>query len=102
MMQGSPIWSPVPMKKGGEYHDTAFARRREVKIDGVAVFFISPEDLVICKCLWARDSGSEMQARDVRNILETAEGLDLAYIRRWIKALKLENAYGRMASERHV
>jgi hypothetical protein len=41
------------------------------------------EDTVLSKLLWARDSDSERQLRDVHGILSTQTGLDLPYLRLW-------------------
>ena len=46
-----------------------FGRRREAFIGDFQTTIISCEDLILSKLLWAKDSGSEMQLRDVRNLL---------------------------------
>jgi hypothetical protein len=43
----------------------------------------APEDLVISKLYWAKDSKSEMQVKDVRNILKTVSDIDIDYIGTW-------------------
>jgi len=57
------------------------------------MWFISPEDLVVSKLSWAKDSHSEMQLKDVRNLIETVDNLDLKYIDNWISQLGLEQIY---------
>jgi hypothetical protein len=57
------------------------------------VWFISPEDLIISKLNWAKDSHSEIQMKDVRNLMETVDNLDLKYIDKWISQLGLEKIY---------
>ena len=46
---------------------------------------VSREDLVLAKLLWSRDTRSEVQMRDVRNLAAT--DLDVAYMERWIPRL---------------
>ncbi len=46
---------------------------------------MSREDLILSKLLWARESGSEMQRRDIRLLLDG--DLDLDYLERWAKDL---------------
>jgi hypothetical protein len=46
---------------------------------------VSREDLILSKLLWARESGSEMQRRDIRLLLDG--DLDLDYLERWAKDL---------------
>ena len=41
--------------------------------------------LILSKLVWSRDSGSELQRRDVRALLDT--GPDQAYLRRWAPTL---------------
>ena len=81
------------IKKSSEYQQAAFARRRQVIIQGSPMWFISAEDLVISKLLWAKDSRSEMQLQDVRNLMETVDNLDLKYIKNWVLELDLEKIY---------
>jgi len=78
------------IKKSSAYQETAFSRRKKVLIKSSPMCFISPEDLVISKLSWARDSFSEMQLKDVRNLIETVDNLDLKYIDKWISQLGLE------------
>jgi len=81
------------IKKPSAYQETAFSRKKEVLIKNSPMCFISPEDLVISKLSWAKKSHSEMQLRDVRNLIETVDNLDLEYIDNWISQLGLEQIY---------
>jgi hypothetical protein len=45
------------------------------------------EDLTISKIAWAEDSRSEVQERDVRNLMAT--GYDEDYLEHWLKELNL-------------
>ncbi len=81
------------IKKSSAYQETAFSRKKEVLIKSSPMWFISPEDLVISKLRWAKDSLSEMQLKDVRNLMETVDNLDLKYIDNWISQLGLEQIY---------
>ncbi len=48
---------------------------------------MSKEDLIISKLYWARESHSELQLRDVKNLL--ASGYDVEYLERWTRRLQL-------------
>ena len=48
---------------------------------------MSREDLVLSKLVWAKDSKSEMQLRDVRNLLSA--DCDMDYLRSRAKTLKV-------------
>jgi hypothetical protein len=88
--QRSIIKVDFVLQKTGAYDRVAFERRRQVDVDGTGLWLISPEDLVVRKLLWGRDGESELQLRDVANILTMADALDHAYIDRWIREFALE------------
>ncbi len=70
-----------------DYEIEKFDRRRQIEVDGQLIWVISPEDLVLSKLVWAKDSRSELQFRDVRSIIALQPGLDWPYMERW--ALRL-------------
>ena len=47
------------IKKSSAYQNAAFSHRRQVLIEQSPIWFVSAEDLVISKLLWAKDSHSE-------------------------------------------
>lgn len=81
------------IRKETEFQDACFRRRREVRLGDYDAWMISLEDLVIAKLLWAKDSLSELQLRDVRGLLLTAGNVDMTYLRQWILRLSLKNVY---------
>jgi hypothetical protein len=62
-------------------------------LEDYTAWMISREDLVIAKLLWAKDSLSELQLGDVRNLLRTAGNLDTAYLQQWVSRLSLKDVY---------
>jgi hypothetical protein len=87
------------MKKSSEYQQAAFSRRKEILIEGCPMWYISAEDLIISKLRWAKDSHSEMQLRDVRNLIETAKDLDAQYTEYWLRQLGLKELYTEVKNE---
>lgn len=81
------------VRKESEYQRLEFSRRRSVVVEEVPLYIVSPEDLVISKLLWAKESRSEVQLNDVRNILEDVEGIDKQYLEKWVGELGLEDVY---------
>lgn len=81
------------VRKETEYRREEFARRRAVSIAGQQVFIVSPEDLILSKLDWAKESRSQMQLTDVRNLLNSVQGLDTAYLTRWAARLGLSSLY---------
>jgi hypothetical protein len=66
-------------------HLNDFARRKAVELAGVHTWITSREDLILSKLVWARDSRSEMQMRDVRTLLD--DSVDWTYLRHWAPQL---------------
>jgi len=86
------------VRKDIPYRQIEFDRRRTIDVEGTRMSVVSPEDLILSKLYWAKDSLSETQLRDVKNILETVEKLDLPYIEKWVHDLGLEPVYEKAAS----
>jgi len=63
------------------YEKQALKRVRRVKMGNVQIKFASPEDLVIHKII----AGRPRDLEDVKNVLIKNPGIDLAYIRQWLK-----------------
>ena len=59
----------------------------------------SPEDLIISKLFWAKDSMSEIQLKDVRNLLKTIPDMDINYIKQWVTKLRLDEVYKEASNE---
>lgn len=55
--------------KSDQYRQQEFARRRLVSLGDFETWIVSREDLILSKLYWARDSKSELQLRDVKNLL---------------------------------
>lgn len=65
--------------KSDAYRQEEFARRKQVSLGDFQTCIVSREDLILSKLVWAERSGSEMQLRDVRNLI-TPE-CDMVYLR---------------------
>ena len=79
------------MRKNTPYRRGEFDRRRRITIDDFSTWIASKEDLTISKFFWAKDSGSEIQMGDVRNLAAT--GCDISYIEHWTAELGLTNLW---------
>lgn len=66
-----------------------FDRRMQLSMLDVPVFVASPEDTIVAKLEWSKQSGgSERQRRDVAGILAmNGLQLDRAYVERWVTEL---------------
>jgi len=86
---GSSIKIDFVIRKSEEYRIVEFNRRRKVKFSGIELFIVSKEDLILSKLSWAKDSDSELQKRDIKNLLTSA--YDKEYLYEWAKKLDLYN-----------
>jgi len=51
---------------------------------GAKSYFVSPEDLVLSKLLWSKESDSWKQKEDIKTVLENPKiKLDFKYIKKW-------------------
>ena len=87
--QESVIKVDCIIRKESEYRRLEFERRQKIPILDFATFIVSKEDLIILKLFSAKDSHSEIQLGDVKNLLAT--GYDASYLQRWTRELELDN-----------
>ena len=76
------------VRKASKYRRQEFARRQQIQVLDFTTWIVSKEDLIISKLEWAKDSYSEVQLRDVKNLLAT--GYDATYLERWTRELGLD------------
>jgi hypothetical protein len=81
------------VRKDSEYRRTEFARQRRGPIEGHEVALVAPEDLIISKLDWMRETRSEVQLGDVRNLLRSVPDLDEPYLAHWTERLGLDALY---------
>ncbi|MBI4608359.1 MAG: nucleotidyltransferase [Candidatus Rokubacteria bacterium] len=81
------------VRKDSEYRREEFGRRRRASVEGHEFAIVAPEDLIISKLDWARDTRSEVQLSDVRNLLTSIPDLDREYLGRWSERLGLGDLY---------
>jgi hypothetical protein len=79
-------------RKEGDFRLSEFSRRRRVTLDDTTAWVVAPEDLILSKLDWSRDSRSEMQRRDIEALIRKVRGLDWAYMEKWATALGVRQA----------
>lgn len=67
------------VRKDTAYRRREFERRARVRLPGFDAWIVSREDLILSKLAWAKESGSELQMRDVHALL--ASSVDEPYLR---------------------
>jgi predicted nucleotidyltransferase len=99
---GAVVKVDIIVRRDGDYREEEFRRRRSADIDGVRMWVVSAEDLILSKLDWARSSRSEVQFRDVRNVIAAQPALDWPYVDTWAARLGLSTCSARRADERHA
>ena len=85
-------------RKSGPYREVEFERRRMVDVEGTPIAVTAPEDLILSKLYWAKDSGSELQQRDVRQIIASNPNLEWPYMEKWAAVLGIVELLNRNKS----
>ena len=78
------------LRKDSEYRKLEFGRRIKKKIDNFFIYLATIEDLILSKILWSKESLSDIQLNDVKNLLEQKE-IDFKYIKKWAEKLGVSN-----------
>ncbi len=85
MHLASGIKVDLIIRKSSEYRQVEFARRVPVRSGDLQSWVVTREDLILSKLEWARETGSELQKRDVRALL--AGPVDMAYLGCWAERI---------------
>lgn len=70
------------------FRQEEFNRRKKVLFEGMELYIVLAEDLIISKLIRIQDFQSGIQIDDIGHLWEAAE-LDKTYIRKWLNVLKL-------------
>lgn len=73
-------------------NDNAFDKERFKRkiaqiVSGQNIYFASPEDMILIKLSWFKQSGSDRHLTDAASIWQTQKNLDQKYLSAWAKKL---------------
>lgn len=75
------------IRKNEDYRREEFTRRKKISIDNMTISVVSAEDLILSKLVWGKRSQSELQFRDVCQMIITVSELDWKYMQNWAEDL---------------
>lgn len=79
------------IRKSRAFSQEEFRRRQLIKLQDLALFVASAEDLIIAKLEWSKLAQSHRQVEDVAGILRMRwESLDHSYLGKWVGELELK------------
>lgn len=85
--QESMIKIDCIVRKHHAYRQKEFSRRRRVAFNHTVIWMVSAEDLLLSKLDWLKDTRSEIQLKDVSNLIASAPDLDWDYLQHWAERL---------------
>ena len=81
------------VRKENPYRREEFSRRKQITFEDAKLYITAPEDLILSKLYWVKETMSELQLGDVRNLLKSVHGLDKDYLKKWANYLGVEDIY---------
>lgn len=78
-----------------------FERRIPKTIGDQTVYFLSPEDLVLSKLRWYKESESMKQLEDIESVLAIQKDLDKGYIKKWATNQGTIETLNSLLNEKH-
>lgn len=85
------------IRQSGIYRLEEFERRKKIEFGDFQTFIVSKEDLILSKLLWSKKSKSEMQKRDIQNLVKSE--VDLNYLEQKLNELNLKDWYEEIMNE---
>lgn len=77
--------------KDTEFDQERFKRKTKIIIKNTPAYISTPEDLILIKFIWYKESNLQKHYEDAKGIFEIQSELDISYIRKWAKRLSIED-----------
>ncbi len=89
------------MMTNSAFDMSRFSRRKHQEVFGIPVMMSTPEDTILVKLNWAKESGgSEKQFVDALRVYEVQHGnLDMDHLTDWVKKLEIDELWNRLIQE---
>lgn len=76
--------------KDNEFDKKRFERRQKHIYASRDIFFSSPEDIILKKILWFKESKIQKHFDDALGVLEIQKNLDFDYLKEWAEKLSIQ------------
>ena len=94
--QGTGIKIDIMIRKNTDHSKVEFDRRQKILFwNNSKVYLATPEDVIIKKLSFYRESGSEKHLKDIRGIMVESE-IDKGYLHSWIQKLNLSPEWDKL------
>lgn len=84
------------VRKNDLYRIEEFKRKKQIIFEDAKLYLTAPEDLILSKLYWAKDSMSELQLNDVKNLLGSVKEINEDYLKRWADYLGISELYSKV------
>jgi hypothetical protein len=71
-------------------------RRVRTKFLGQPIYFISPEDLILIKLKWYKESESDRHFFDALSVYQTQKRLNKKYLKKWSELLNVSQIFNKL------
>ena len=87
-------------RKNRPFSRAEFQRRQKANIMGLDTWVVSPEDVILSKLEWAKNSKSSQQLQDALRVATVQYyHLDRDYLHKWAKELQVEGSLERILKQ---
>lgn len=76
--------------QASEFDRKRFERKQKHSYGGKEIYFSSPEDIILKKILWFKESEIQKHLEDAFGILEIQQSLDFDYLKMWADKLGIQ------------
>ena len=88
------------LRKARAFSRQEFERKGVAEIGGIDVWVTSPEDIILSKLEWSKDSRSERQFHDAVGVAVVQwDHLDVNYLQKWARELRVEDSLERLLGQ---
>ncbi len=77
------------IRKNNSYRLEEFSRRQKIQFGDFETYIVSKEDLILSKLLWSKSSKSDLQKRDIQNLLNSK--YDAEYLNEKVNQLSVSD-----------
>lgn len=76
-------------------------RRVKTKFLGQPIYFISPEDLILIKLKWYKESESDRHFFDALSVYQTQKRLNKKYLQKWAELLNISQIFNKLMKQNY-
>lgn len=76
-------------------------RRKKAKFLGQPIYFISPEDLILIKLKWYKESESDRHFFDALSVYQTKKRLNKKYLKKWAEILNISQIFNKLIKQNY-